>query len=123
MVTGGRIVHHLLHRLSDPRHAVVFVGYQAAGTRGRAMLEGADTVVIHGHPVRVRASILYLPMLSAHADRDELLRWCRALPGAPERIFLNHGEDPARKVLESTIHDELGWPRPELPETGTEVPW
>jgi len=123
MVTGGRIVHHLLHRLSDPRHALVFVGYQAAGTRGRALLNGADTVAIHGHPVKVRASIHYLPMLSAHADRDELLRWCRALPGTPERIFLNHGEDPARKVLESAIHDELGWPRPELPETGTEVPW
>lgn len=123
MVTGGRIVHHLLHRLADRRHAVVFAGYQAAGTRGRAMLDGADRVAIHGRPVPVRASIHYLPMLSAHADRDELLRWCRALPGTPHRIFLNHGEDPARKVLESAIHDELGWPRPELPEMGTEVPW
>lgn len=123
MVTGGRIVHHLLHRLGEPRHAVVFAGYQAAGTRGRAMLDGADRVVIHGRRVAVRAAVHYLPMLSAHADREELLRWCRALPGTPLRIFLNHGEDPARKVLESTIHDRLGWPRPELPETGTRVPW
>jgi metallo-beta-lactamase family protein len=80
-------------------------------------------VAIHGRPVAVRASIHYLPMLSAHADREELLRWCRALPGAPERIFLNHGEDPARKVLEAAIHGELGWPRPSLPAIGTEVPW
>ena len=123
MATGGRIVHHLFHRLGDRRNAVVFVGYQAAGTRGRALLAGAETVAIHGRPVAVRASVHYLPMLSAHADREELLRWCRALPGAPERIFLNHGEDPARKVLEAAIHGELGWPRPSLPAIGTEVPW
>ncbi len=123
MATGGRIVHHLLHKLADPKHALVFVGYQAAGTRGRAILDGADTVAIHGHRVPVRASTHYLPMLSAHADREELLRWCRALPGAPERIFLNHGEDPARKVLEAAIHGELGWPRPSLPAIGTQAPW
>ena len=123
MATGGRIVHHLLHRLRDPRHAVAFVGYQAAGTRGRAMLDGADSVTIHGNRVPVRAAVHYLPMLSAHADRDELLRWCRALPAPPERIFLNHGEDPARKVLETALHQELGWPRPALPGIGTEVEW
>lgn len=123
MATGGRIVHHLLHRLADPRHAVAFVGYQAAGTRGRAMLDGADSVTIHGNRVPVRAAVHYLPMLSAHADRDELLRWCRALPAPPERVFLNHGEDPARKVLEAALHQELGWPRPALPAIGTEVPW
>jgi metallo-beta-lactamase family protein len=123
MATGGRIVHHLLHRLADPRHAVAFVGYQAAGTRGRAMLDGADSVTIHDNRVPVRAAVHYLPMLSAHADREELLRWCRALPAPPERIFLNHGEDPARKVLETVLHQELGWPRPVLPAIGTEVPW
>ncbi|HEX6201086.1 MAG TPA: MBL fold metallo-hydrolase [Thermoanaerobaculia bacterium] len=123
MATGGRIVHHLLHRLADPRHAVAFVGYQAAGTRGRAMLDGADSVTIHGNRVPVRAAVHYLPMLSAHADRDELLRWCRALPAPPERVFLNHGEDPARKVLEAALHQELGWPRPALPGIGTDVPW
>lgn len=129
MATGGRIVHHLLHKLHDPRNALVFVGYQAAGTRGRALLNGADSVSIHGHRVKAGASVHYLPMLSAHADRDELLRWCRELheqAGPPGRIFLNHGEDPARKVLEAAIHEELGpqgWPRPELPEMGTRVPW
>ena len=129
MATGGRIVHHLLHKVADPKNAVVFVGYQAAGTRGRALLDGADTVAIHGHRVPVRASIHYLPMLSAHADREELVRWCRALHdqgGPPARVFLNHGEDPARKALEAAIVEELGpsgWPRPDLPEMGTRVPW
>jgi len=122
MATGGRVVHHLLHRLSNPRNSVVFVGFQAGGTRGRALVEGADTVAIHGQTVRVRAQIHQLHGLSAHADRDELLRWCKALPGTPGRIFLNHGEDPARKALSVAIF-EMGWPRPVLPKTGETVPW
>jgi len=121
MATGGRIVHHLAHRLGDARTTVAFVGYQASGTRGRALVEGAQEVVIHGRAVPVRARIVYLAQLSAHADRDELLRWCRALPGPPpERVFLNHGEDHARKALERAIVG-LGWPRPDLPVTGDRV--
>ncbi|HKI04093.1 MAG TPA: MBL fold metallo-hydrolase RNA specificity domain-containing protein [Thermoanaerobaculia bacterium] len=123
MANGGRVVHHLLHRLADPRSSVVFAGYQAAGTRGRAMIDGAETIAIHGRTVWVKAKIYQLQSLSAHADRDELLRWCRALPAAPQRIFLNHGEDPARKALAASIADELGWPRPLLPLTGEPAPW
>jgi metallo-beta-lactamase family protein len=122
MAEGGRVVHHLLHHLAEPRNAVVFVGYQAAGTRGRALVDGADTVGIHGNRVPVRAEIHLLSSLSAHADRGELLRWCKALPGAPKRIFLNHGEDPARKALAAAIA-ELGWPRPALPLAGDTAPW
>lgn len=122
MATGGRVLHHLLHRLGDERNAVVFVGFQAAGTRGRALVEGADTVAIHGQHVRVRAEIHYLRGLSAHADGAELVRWCQALPAVPERIFLNHGEDPARKALEATLVS-IGWPRPHLPSDGTVVDW
>jgi metallo-beta-lactamase family protein len=122
MANGGRVVHHLLHRLPNPRNSVIFVGYQAAGTRGRALVDGTDMVAIHGQTVRVRAQIHQLHGLSAHADCDELLRWCRALPGVPERIFLNHGEDPARKALSVAIA-EMGWPRPVLPKTGDTVPW
>jgi metallo-beta-lactamase family protein len=122
MANGGRVVHHLLHRLADPRSAVVFTGYQAAGTRGRALVDGAHVVGIHGSQVPVRAEIHQLHGLSAHADRDELLRWVRALPAIPQRIFLNHGEDPSRKALAAAIA-EAGWPRPTLPTPGTTVPW
>jgi metallo-beta-lactamase family protein len=126
MATGGRVVHHLIHRLGDPRNSVVFVGFQGAGTRGRALIDGADTVAIHGRTVRVRASVHQLHGLSAHADHSELLRWCQALPGVPARIFLNHGEDPPRKALSTAIAEMgtgAGWPRPHLPKTGETVPW
>lgn len=122
MAAGGRVVHHLLHNLGDPNTSVVLVGYQAAGTRGRALVEGADTVAFHGRMVRVRARIHQLHGLSAHAGSEELLRWCQALPGVPERVFLNHGEDPARKALAAAIA-EMGWPQPALPLPGDQVPW
>lgn len=123
MAAGGRVVHHLKHRLADRRNTVLFSGYQAAGTRGRALLEGADTVAIHGHQIRVAAEVLALQSLSAHADREELLRWCRALPAPPARLFLNHGEDPARKALAVALAAEAGWPRAVLPLRGHTVPW
>lgn len=122
MANGGRVVHHLARRLPDPRHAVLFVGYQAAGTRGRAMLDGAQTISIHGRRIDVRAEIVNLRGLSAHAGASELVRWCRALPAPPRRIFLNHGEDAARKALAATLA-ELGLPRPELPLAGATAPW
>jgi metallo-beta-lactamase family protein len=123
MVNGGRILHHLRHKLSDPRHTLLFVGFQGEGTRGRALLDGVDTVAIHGQEVRVRAQVKAISSLSAHGDRDELVRWCRALPGAPERIFLNHGEDPARQALSRALQAELGWPLPALPAHGQKVPF
>lgn len=122
MANAGRVVHHLLHRLGDPASTVVFSGYQAAGTRGRALADGAHSVGIHGRHVPVRASIHALTGLSAHADQGELVRWCRALAKPPERIFLNHGEDPARKSLAAALA-EIGWPQPQLPLSGTTVPW
>ena len=122
MATGGRVVHHLKHRLGDERSAVIFVGYQAAGTRGRALVDGARTVGIHGDSIRVRAEIRQLHGLSAHADRGELLQWVEALPGSPQRIFLNHGEDPPRKALAAALH-QAGSARPHLPVTGESVPW
>jgi len=122
MATGGRIVHHLARRLPEAKNTVVFVGYQAAGTRGRALLDGAHSVSIHGQRVAVAAEIVQMQGLSAHADSQDLLRWCKALPAPPRRIFLNHGEDPARKALAAAIQ-ELGWPRPELPLAGTQVDW
>ena len=122
MATGGRVVHHLKHRLGDERTSVVFVGYQAAGTRGRALVDGARMVAIHGDPVPVRAAVRQLHGLSAHADREELLRWISQLPDPPRRIFLNHGEDPPRKTLAAALHQK-GLERPSLPVTGDSVPW
>ena len=122
MATGGRVVHHLKQRLGDPKNAVVFVGYQASGTRGRALVNGAEYVGIYGQRVPVRAEILELHGLSAHADQGELLRWCEALPESPQRVYLNHGEDPPRKALAAAL-TELGWKRPVLPETGESVDW
>lgn len=123
MATGGRVVHHLLHRVGDPRTSIVFVGYQAAGTRGRALVDGAHDIAIFGERIRVRADVHYLRGLSAHADSEELLRWCRELPGPPERVFLNHGEDPPRKALAAALEHELGWPRAVLPTFGDAHPW
>ena len=122
MATGGRVVHHLKQLLPKQRNAVIFVGYQAGGTRGRALVNGARTVGIHGEVVPVKAEIQSLHGLSAHADRDELLRWCDALPAKPQRIFLNHGEDPARKALAAALI-ERGFPRPELPLSGESHRW
>ena len=123
MANGGRILHHLRHRLPDPRHVVLFVGYQAAGTRGRALLDGASVAAIHGAEVPVRAEVRLLSSLSAHGDHDELVRWCRALPAGPRRIFLNHGEDPARKALARGLQHTLGWPLAGLPMQGETVPF
>jgi metallo-beta-lactamase family protein len=122
MATGGRVVHHLARRLPDARNCVLLVGYQAAGTRGRALLDGASAVSIHGRRVEVHAEIRQLAGLSAHADCDELVRWSRALPAPPRRAFLNHGEDPARKALACSLV-EAGWPRPDLPLSGTVAAW
>jgi len=123
MATAGRVVHHLMQWLGDDRSAVVFTGYQAHGTRGRALLEGAESVAIHHRHFRVRASIQSLQGLSAHADREELLRWCRELPEPPRRVFLNHGEDPARKALEACLEEELGWKTVTLPASGHTADW
>lgn len=122
MANGGRVVHHLSQRLGDPRNTVIFAGFQAAGTRGRALVDGATSVGIQGRPVAVRAEIVQLHGLSAHADQSELLRWMAALPGPPNRIYLNHGEDPPRKALAAALAD-AGSVRPELPLAEDRVPW
>src|SRR5690606_33229089 len=87
MATGGRVLHHLKHYAPDPRSTILFAGYQAAGTRGAAMVAGADKVKIHGEYIPVRAEVQNLPMLSAHADSDEILRWLGGFEAAPSRCF------------------------------------
>ncbi len=108
MVTGGRILHHMKWRLPDPRNAVLFVGYQAQGSRGRQMLEGARTVRIHGEKIPVRARITSVDALSGHADREGLLRWLRAFRTPPRQTFVIHGEPEASQALADTLHT-WGW--------------
>jgi metallo-beta-lactamase family protein len=109
MATGGRVLHHLAAALPDPRHTVLFVGYQAAGTRGRHLIEGATQVKIHGRLVPVAAQIRKLNSMSAHADRSEILRWLGTLPRRPGRLCLVHGEPKPMDALRTLVGDRLGW--------------
>jgi len=109
MATGGRILHHLKQRLPDRRTTVLLPGFQAAGTRGRALQTGASTVRIHGEDVPVHARIETLDGLSAHADRNEILRWLRAFQRPPQRTYVVHGEAEGAEALARAIRGELGW--------------
>lgn len=109
MATGGRVLHHLKAALPDPRHTVLFVGFQAEGTRGRALVEGAREVKIHGQFVPVNATIAKIDSMSAHADRGEILRWLRGFDEAPGITYLVHGEPASQAALEQQIEATLGW--------------
>ena len=110
MATGGRVVHHLKAFAPDRRNTILLAGYQAAGTRGAALAGGAREIKIHGDYVPVRAEVVSLGALSAHADRDELLRWVGRLPRAPKRLFVTHGEPVAADRLRQAIEESHGWP-------------
>jgi len=109
MATGGRVLHHLAAALPDPKNTALFVGFQAEGTRGRQLIEGATEVRIHGAPVAVRARVAKLNSMSGHADRGEIVRWLKTLPSRPGRILLVHGEPQPMDALKATIKRELGW--------------
>ena len=103
MLTGGRVLHHLRRLLPDPKNLLVLVGYQAAGTRGRALQDGAKVLKMHGEYVPVRSAFVSLDVLSAHADRDELLRWVGSAAHPPKTIFLTHGEPHSAEALAARI--------------------
>jgi metallo-beta-lactamase family protein len=109
MATGGRVLHHLQSRLPDPRTTVLLAGFQAAGTRGRALQEGAPTVRIHGQDVRVKARVETLQGLSAHADQSEILRWLSGFERPPRQTYVVHGEPSSAQVLAGVIRGQLGW--------------
>lgn len=109
MATGGRVLHHLKTMAPDPRNTILFGGFQAAGTRGDSLLKGAREVKMHGLWVPVRAEVDDLPMLSAHADCDEILRWLGSFRRPPVRTFVVHGEGAASAALQLRIERELGW--------------
>jgi metallo-beta-lactamase family protein len=110
MATGGRVLHHLKRRLPDHRNTVLLVGYQAAGTRGRALQDGARAVKIHGEMIPVKARVETINGLSAHADRREILRWMRGFKSPPRQTYVVHAEDHAASALAELVHRELGWP-------------
>ena len=106
MLTGGRVLHHLLRLLPEPKNLLVLVGYQAAGTRGRALQDGAKFIKMHGEQIPVRAQFVSLDVLSAHADRSELLRWLHSGPQLPGTVFLTHGESQSLSALASRVESE-----------------
>jgi metallo-beta-lactamase family protein len=109
MATGGRVLHHLKQRLPDHRNTVLLVGYQAEGTRGRALLEGAREIKIHGELVPVHARVEHVNGLSAHADQREILRWLSGFERPPARTYVVHGEPRPAEALAEAIRKELGW--------------
>jgi len=110
MATGGRVLHHLANRLPDPRNTVILPGFQAAGTRGRSLLDGARTVKLLGRYVPVHAEVLDVSAFSVHADQAELLGWLRQARRPPGMIYVVHGEPESAAGLERAIERDLGWP-------------
>jgi metallo-beta-lactamase family protein len=109
MVTGGRVLHHLAQRLGDARNCVILGGFQAEGTRGRALQEGAKTLRLYGQMVPVLAEIVEMGQLSAHAGKSELLRWLTGLQVPPKQVYLTHGEPAAAQSLQQAITEKFGW--------------
>jgi metallo-beta-lactamase family protein len=105
MASGGRVLHHLARLLPDHRNSVVLCGYQAAGTRGRSLSDGARTVKMLGRYISVRADILTLRSMSVHADADGLTAWIAALPERPRTVFVVHGEPDSSKALAERLID------------------
>ena len=119
MCDAGRIRHHLKHNLWRPECSVVFAGYQAEGTLGRVLLDGADTVRLFGEEIEVQAHIEVMGSMSSHADQEGLLSWISAFQKKPIELFLVHGEDEAMTALSALIEERLGY-RPSCPYSGSE---
>lgn len=119
MLTGGRVLHHIVAYGSDRNNAIILSGFQAGGTRGAALANGERTLRIYGRDVPIRAEVVALESLSAHADSDQLLAWMKTSPSAPAQTFITHGEPDAADALRIRIRRELGWDArvPELGET------
>ncbi len=109
MANGGRVLHHLARYLPDPASSVIFVGYQAAGTRGRRLQDGEKESRIHGQTIPVRARIESIGSLSAHADANEIMRWLSGFKRPPKTTFIVHGEDDSMTALRDRIVKELSW--------------
>jgi metallo-beta-lactamase family protein len=115
MATGGRVVHHIENFAPDPANTLLFVGYQAMGTRGGTLVGGARQVRMHGHWIPVRAEVASLEGLSSHADREELLAWLAGMVTPPRHVYVTHGEPEAADSLRQAISERFGW-RCDVPE-------
>jgi metallo-beta-lactamase family protein len=109
MATGGRVIHHLKAYAPGSRNTILFPGFQAGGTRGAAIISGAESVKIHGEYVPVRAEVAVMEHLSAHADQNELLGWLAGFTTAPKMTFVTHGEPAASDTLRQKISEKFGW--------------
>ncbi|MDR7130106.1 metallo-beta-lactamase family protein [Algoriphagus sp. 4150] len=109
MATGGRVLHHLFHHLPNEKNGIIFVGYQAEGTRGRSLVDGEPRVRIYGLDIPVKAKIYSVEGLSAHADQNELMEWAEGFNEKPKLAFIIHGEKESADVLSQKLNEELGW--------------
>ena len=108
MCEAGRIKHHLKHNLWDAKNTILFVGFQAPGTLGRALIEGAEKVKLFGETIRVNAEILQLPGISGHGDANMLIKWATHFSPKPRRVFVNHGESAVCDLFTKRLIDEFG---------------
>jgi metallo-beta-lactamase family protein len=109
MATGGRVLHHLAQRAPDPRNVILLAGFQAEGTRGRALEDGVKTLRIHGEDIPVAAEVVNLRQFSAHAGKSELMRWLIGLTAPPRKTYLVHGEPAASAALKAAIESNFRW--------------
>lgn len=117
MASGGRILHHLAHYIGDANNVIVLVGYQADGTRGRALLEGVNTLKLFGQEFKVAAKIIQFTDLSAHGDYQELIRWLKESKLRNPRVFITHGEPKAAESFREILEKTFNW-RVEIPDDG-----
>jgi len=120
MGTGGRVVHHLRMMLPNPKHTVILVGYQAIGTRGRALADGAAQVKMHGELVAVNARVEQISEFSVHADSTELIAWLATAKQAPTNVFVVHGEAGVAESFSDLVTQKLGW-KSRAPKDGDSV--
>lgn len=109
MLSGGRVLHHLFQRISSPKNTILFVGYQPPGGRGDWILGGAKSLKLFGEDVSIRAHIEQVSGLSAHGDRDEMLKWCESCTGTPKQVAVTHGEPDAAKSFALTLNEKYSW--------------
>ncbi len=109
MMTGGRILHHMYHRLRNKEDTLLISGYQAAGTRGRKLIDKEPTIRIFGEEVPVNCKIETMTSLSGHADREELFTWLKNFNNSPKVTFTIHGENPGMRMYAQAIRDRLKW--------------